>query len=89
VSGKALTHNNDSPAFATLGDLPAARGVRVCRAARRFSVRPVSEAAGLRREKKYPLIYLIHGGPQGAWTDSWVAVEHQMFAAGGRLSLPR
>lgn len=23
------------------------------------------------KEKKYPLAYLIHGGPQGAWTDSW------------------
>ena len=22
-------------------------------------------------EKTYPLAYLIHGGPQGAWTDSW------------------
>jgi dipeptidyl aminopeptidase/acylaminoacyl peptidase len=22
-------------------------------------------------KKKYPLAYLIHGGPQGAWTDSW------------------
>ncbi|CAI6272394.1 unnamed protein product [Periconia digitata] len=22
-------------------------------------------------DKKYPLAYLIHGGPQGAWTDSW------------------
>ena len=22
-------------------------------------------------EEKYPLAYLIHGGPQGAWTDSW------------------
>lgn len=21
--------------------------------------------------KKYPLAYLIHGGPQGAWTDAW------------------
>jgi len=21
--------------------------------------------------KRYPLAYLIHGGPQGAWTDSW------------------
>lgn len=21
--------------------------------------------------KKYPLAYMIHGGPQGAWTDSW------------------
>jgi len=23
------------------------------------------------RSKKYPLAYLIHGGPQGAWADSW------------------
>ncbi len=34
--------------------------------------------------KKYPLIYLVHGGPQGAWHDSfhyrWNA---QMFAAPG------
>lgn len=22
-------------------------------------------------EKKYPLVYLIHGGPQGAWEDAW------------------
>jgi dipeptidyl aminopeptidase/acylaminoacyl peptidase len=22
-------------------------------------------------KEKYPLAYLIHGGPQGAWTDSW------------------
>ncbi len=22
-------------------------------------------------DKKYPLAYLVHGGPQGAWTDSW------------------
>lgn len=35
-------------------------------------------------DKKYPLIYLIHGGPQGAWSDNfhyrWNA---QMFAAPG------
>jgi dipeptidyl aminopeptidase/acylaminoacyl peptidase len=23
------------------------------------------------KSKRYPLAYLIHGGPQGAWTDSW------------------
>ena len=22
-------------------------------------------------DKRYPLAYLVHGGPQGAWTDSW------------------
>ena len=24
-----------------------------------------------KKEHKYPLAYLVHGGPQGAWTDSW------------------
>src|SRR3989449_11126489 len=34
--------------------------------------------------KRYPLIYLIHGGPPGAWTDSWgPRWNNQMFAARG------
>jgi len=34
--------------------------------------------------KKYPLVYLIHGGPQGAWDDDWHARWNpQMFAARG------
>src|SRR5262249_19580132 len=34
--------------------------------------------------KKYPLLLLIHGGPQGAWYDSWGSRwAPQMFAAGG------
>ena len=34
--------------------------------------------------KRYPLIYLIHGGPQGAWLDSWSARwNYHMFAARG------
>src|SRR5437660_368442 len=34
--------------------------------------------------KKYHLVYLIHGGPQGAWTDSWSARwNYQMFASRG------
>jgi dipeptidyl aminopeptidase/acylaminoacyl peptidase len=34
--------------------------------------------------KKYPLVYLVHGGPQGAWTDSWgYRWNAQMFAAPG------
>src|SRR5204863_86196 len=27
--------------------------------------------AGFDPSKKYPLIVLIHGGPQGAWSDNW------------------
>lgn len=34
--------------------------------------------------KKYPVVFLIHGGPQGAWTDSWsYRWNPNMFAAPG------
>ena len=34
--------------------------------------------------RKYPLIYLIHGGPQGAWLDQWHGRwNYAMFAARG------
>lgn len=34
--------------------------------------------------RKYPLIYLVHGGPEGAWDDNWHARwNYQMFAARG------
>jgi dipeptidyl aminopeptidase/acylaminoacyl peptidase len=34
--------------------------------------------------KRYPLIYLVHGGPQGAWLDEWSQRwNYQMFAARG------
>jgi len=34
--------------------------------------------------KKYPLVLLIHGGPQGAWNDGWsYRWNPQLFAAHG------
>jgi dipeptidyl aminopeptidase/acylaminoacyl peptidase len=34
--------------------------------------------------RRYPLVYLIHGGPQGAWLDSWSPRwNYHMFAARG------
>jgi dipeptidyl aminopeptidase/acylaminoacyl peptidase len=34
--------------------------------------------------RKYPLLVLIHGGPQGAWTDSWTyRWNAQVFASAG------
>src|SRR2546427_145348 len=34
--------------------------------------------------KRYPLIYLIHGGPQGAWADHWGAGwDYALFASRG------
>ncbi len=38
--------------------------------------------------RKYPLLVLIHGGPQGAWTDSWTyRWNAQIFAAAGYVVL--
>jgi dipeptidyl aminopeptidase/acylaminoacyl peptidase len=31
----------------------------------------VVKPSNFKSDKKYPLAYLIHGGPQGAWTDGW------------------
>jgi dipeptidyl aminopeptidase/acylaminoacyl peptidase len=45
-----------------------------------FVVKPPQFEPG----KRYPLLLLIHGGPQGAWFDSWGSRwAPQMFAAGG------
>jgi dipeptidyl aminopeptidase/acylaminoacyl peptidase len=45
-----------------------------------FITKPVNFTA----TKKWPLIVLIHGGPQGAWNDSWsYRWNPQLFAAAG------
>jgi dipeptidyl aminopeptidase/acylaminoacyl peptidase len=37
-------------------------------------------------KKKYPVLFLIHGGPQGAWGESWTyRWNAQVFAAAGYL----
>ena len=34
--------------------------------------------------RKFPVLLLVHGGPQGAWFDSWsTRWNYQMFASGG------
>src|SRR5439155_4127311 len=39
---------------------------------------------GFDPSKKYPLVYLLHGGPQTAWLDLWHARRnYEMFAARG------
>jgi len=45
-----------------------------------FVMKPPQFEAG----KKFPVLLLIHGGPQGAWFDSWsTRWNYQMFATGG------
>ena len=34
-----------------------------------FALKPKGWKEG--KKKKYPAVFLIHGGPQGAWEDSW------------------
>jgi dipeptidyl aminopeptidase/acylaminoacyl peptidase len=44
----------------------------------------VSEASGTAISKKYPVKFLIHGGPQGAWGDDWsYRWNSELFAANG------
>ena len=82
VSGKALTHHNDS-ALATL-DLPPLEEFGFVAALGDSVFGWSQKPPGFDATKKYPLIYLIHGGPQGAWTDSWgPRWNNQMFAARG------
>ncbi len=77
-----MTHLND-PLLADL-DLPkmedfwfpSADGTKV----QGFLIKPPS----FDPNKKYPVKFLIHGGPQGAWGDSWsYRWNAQLFAANG------
>lgn len=77
-----LTRTND--AFMTGFNLKAAEEVTWEGAAgarvHGFIVKPPSFTP----TKKWPLIVLIHGGPQGAWADSWsYRWNPQVFAAAG------
>lgn len=39
---------------------------------------------GFDESKRYPLLYLVHGGPQGAWLDEWSERwNYQLFASRG------
>ena len=82
VSGKALTHHTDS-AVATL-DLPPAEEFGFVGALGDSVFGWLQKPPAFAPGKRYPLVYLIHGGPQGAWTDSWGARwNYQMFASRG------
>jgi dipeptidyl aminopeptidase/acylaminoacyl peptidase len=79
---RQLTHFND--AFLAECQLPAleefwVEGAEQARV-HSFLVKPPGFAAG----KKYPVLFLIHGGPQGAWGESWTyRWNAQVFAAAG------
>jgi dipeptidyl aminopeptidase/acylaminoacyl peptidase len=80
--GKQLTHINDA-ALSAVAMSPlehfyftGAGGDRV----EGFLVKPPNFDAG----KKYPVKFLIHGGPEGAWGDDWsYRWNPELFAANG------
>ena len=81
-AGVALTHLNDDvltqSALTPLEEfwVEGAEGARV----HSFMVKP----PGFRADRKYPVLFLIHGGPQGAWGESWTyRWNAQVFAAAG------
>jgi len=81
-SGVALTHLNDdiigtyqlTPLERITVDGPETSKIES------FIVKPPDFDAG----KKYPVLFLIHGGPQGEWGESWsYRWNAQVFAAAG------
>jgi dipeptidyl aminopeptidase/acylaminoacyl peptidase len=82
AAGKPLTHHNDS-GVATL-DLPPLEEFGFVGALGDSVFGWTQKPPGFDPSRKYPVVYLIHGGPQGAWTDYWGARwNYQMFAARG------
>ncbi len=83
-SGVPLTHLNDSllngSALQALEefDVEGAEKARV----HAFVVKP----PGFSSSQKYPVLFLIHGGPQGAWGETWsYRWNAQIFASAGYL----
>jgi dipeptidyl aminopeptidase/acylaminoacyl peptidase len=81
-AGTALTHLNDAVLderqLTALEELwvDGAEGAKV----QAFVVKPPDFDAA----KKYPVLMLLHGGPQGAWGESWTyRWNAQVFAAAG------
>ncbi|HEY4308824.1 MAG TPA: S9 family peptidase [Pirellulales bacterium] len=52
-------------------DLPKAESVEVLGAGGTPMQMWILKPPGFDPKKKWPLVYLVHGGPQGAWEDTW------------------
>ena len=82
VAGRQLTHHTD-PSLAAL-DLKPLEEFGFVGALGDSVFGWFLTPPGFDPAKKYPLVYLVHGGPQGAWLDNWHARwNYQMFAARG------
>jgi dipeptidyl aminopeptidase/acylaminoacyl peptidase len=78
----ALTKLND--AFLAEFDIPATEEFYVDGAEKAKVHSFVLKPQGFDAKKKYPVLFLIHGGPQGAWGQSWsYRWNPQVFANAG------
>ncbi len=85
TEGKAIrqvSHVNDDRFGAW--DIPALEEFGFVGAANDSVFGWIMKPPGFDPARRYPLIYLIHGGPQGAWLDQWHGRwNYAMFAARG------
>ena len=65
----AVTHMNDS-LFATI-NIPPAESVWYEGAGGTKIQAWIFTPPGFDRHKKYPLVYMVHGGPQNSWLNTW------------------
>jgi len=82
ISGRQITHHNDA-AVAAL-DLKPLEEFGFTGAMGDSVFGWLLKPPGFQAGRRYPVVYLIHGGPQGAWVDNWHARwNYQMFASRG------
>jgi dipeptidyl aminopeptidase/acylaminoacyl peptidase len=82
VGQRRLTHHTDS-ALARL-ELPPLEAFGFVGALGDSVFGWLLKPPGFDPARRYPLVYLVHGGPQGAWLDSWhPRWNYQMFASRG------
>jgi len=85
---KSISHANDA-LLAEL-QLPTPESVTVDGAGGTPMQMWILKPPGFDPKQKWPLVYLVHGGPQGAWTDAWsFRWNPQIWAAQGYvIALP-
>ncbi len=82
AGGSALTHHSDSLVAAL--DLNPLEEFGFVGALGDSVFGWLLKPPGFDPGRRHPLVYLVHGGPQGAWVDNWHARwNYQMFAARG------
>ncbi|MGD9723505.1 MAG: prolyl oligopeptidase family serine peptidase [Pirellulales bacterium] len=70
-SGKVRNLSEANQALLAELDLPQPKSVTVKGAGGTPMQMWILEPPGFDPKKKWPLVYLVHGGPQGAWEDAW------------------